>query len=631
MTTIYDFCVDPGVKIEYAKKNNAEEKKVALESDVPAGLPKEVNPAKERYFQHLKAVEEHSKGYPALVCGQCGNILQNGKCRNHCVPFNADPFIKRFHYFENPATYSELCVPVDEHGEILQFKPMKAAQVINEYFLFLTDRETKTLYCYDPELHRWVKDGETYLHKLLAASMETEYKAMHRANVLDALKAITYTDFHFSDKIAVENGLLNVRTGELSEFSPNEMAFYSLPVKYDPIATCTIWETFVSQSVAPEDVNLMQEWSGYTLLPAYVKHFFMVAYGKGRNGKGVWDRTLKGILGNENCLSLRLEELNGNNRFALARLHGKLYVCCPEPMTNHELQTPILKAITGEDELDAEIKNNQETLKFTNVGKVTVFGNRFPKVNDDTDGFYDRVQILEFPNHIAEADRVDNLEQTWLSNPAERSGILNWMLQGLQRLIANGHFTTSKTQQEKVLELKKVSDPFAAFVQEQCEFKQELQMAKAEMYRIFKDYCESIGVEPLTEKAFTQKMSKQPRVKQLSTRVFGKAERIWRGISAKPLQDEPETQQTNLPATAATDATRLSLSENASDSKKQANKTPVASVAGVAAEPYFNSCYFCQKPIWEPEAVTDDFTEHKPAHRECYDQHKAGLKLSRAD
>jgi hypothetical protein len=35
--------------------------------------------------------------------------------------------------------------------------------------------------------------------------------------------------------------------------------------------------------------------------------------------------------------------------------------------------------------------------------------------------------------------------------------------------------------------------------------------------------------------------------------------------------------------------------------------------------PYFTSCYFCQKPIYTDDAVSNDFTAHKPAHKECWE------------
>jgi hypothetical protein len=47
-------------------------------------------------------------------------------------------------------------------------------------------------------------------------------------------------------------------------------------------------------------------------------------------------------------------------------------------------------------------------------------------------------------------------------------------------------------------------------------------------------------------------------------------------------------------------------------------------------EPLFNSCYFCQKPIFEDDWKSDEFTAYKPAHKECYEYQKSLLKKSEA-
>jgi len=176
--------------------------------------------------------------------------------------------IRNFSY-DVSATFNDFCLSLDDHGDKMVFKPMIAAHWFKSNCLFLTDRNTKILYYYDPDAHKWSRHGETYLHSFLAASMGTEYKQHHYINVLDSLKAITYDTITFSNKIACENGLLDPETGTLEEFTPNEMPFYSIPAKYDPAATAITFENFVFQVVSPDDALLMQEWAGYCLLPSY--------------------------------------------------------------------------------------------------------------------------------------------------------------------------------------------------------------------------------------------------------------------------------------------------------------------------------------------------------------------------
>jgi hypothetical protein len=47
-------------------------------------------------------------------------------------------------------------------------------------------------------------------------------------------------------------------------------------------------------------------------------------------------------------------------------------------------------------------------------------------------------------------------------------------------------------------------------------------------------------------------------------------------------------------------------------------------------EPYFTSCYFCQKPIYTEDYVTDEFTANKPAHKECYEKQKGMSRFGEA-
>ena len=99
------------------------------------------------------------------------------------------------------------------------------------------------------------------------------------------------------------------------------MAFYSFPEKYDPNAKKRRnWLGFFWQVVNTEDIPLLQEWFGYCLLPDYRFHYALWVHGEGRNGKGVFDRTIQGIVGKNNVVSVGLEELDGEHRFVLKDL-----------------------------------------------------------------------------------------------------------------------------------------------------------------------------------------------------------------------------------------------------------------------------------------------------------------------
>ena len=110
---------------------------------------------------------------------------------------------------------------------------------------------------------------------------------------------MTYEQIEFSQKLACENGLLDLTTLTLTPFNEKEMVFHKIPVTYNEGVDknkLNNWLEFLKQVANPEDIPLLQEWFGYCYLARLSKlHKALWIHGHGRNGKGVFDRTIKGI------------------------------------------------------------------------------------------------------------------------------------------------------------------------------------------------------------------------------------------------------------------------------------------------------------------------------------------------
>jgi putative DNA primase/helicase len=483
--------------------------------------------------------------------------------------------------FENKffPKFNDFC-PTTDSGENLGFKTALAAEWIYKTFNFKTDINTGILYFFNGK--HWIPNAEPYLEILTSRILHEENKRSYYENILHNLTALSYCEITFSNKISFENCMLDVETLEVTPFNAVEMPLYYCPVKYDPDAKCPNWEAFISQVVDGDDVLTLQEWSGYLLLHDYRFHKLIWMQGEGRNGKGVWSRTMENILGKDNVSSVGLEELDGNHRFCVENLYGKLYNVCSEPTTNRILQTPLLKKLTGQDTLTAEIKGKQARLTFTNAAKITVMANKFPKVKDVTDAFKMRRLFLKFPHQFNGVDQVQNIERNWLEINDERSGILNWMLHGLQRLLRNGDFTVSQSQLEAEIAFQRYSDPFNAFLSEQVFYDKNIIVTRQEAYDAHKNYCDFYGLECESEKAFTARMKDTPKIGVCQT----KGVRAWKGIGLKKLPDsEAETEKTvqeTLTNTANTQNTPKIHDYNL-DSKNKERKNGVFPVLGVLA------------------------------------------------
>jgi putative DNA primase/helicase len=472
------------------------------------------------------------------------------------------------------------------------FKPALAAEWIKNNYKIKTDISTGIIYFYNGQ--NWIKDAELYLHQVISKCLAEEDKKSHFENIKHHIIGITLEKISFSNLIACENGLLDVEKGVLSEFNAEEMPFLSIPVKYDPNAKCPDWERFLSQVITPEDTPTLQEWSGFCLLPNYSFHTMMWMLGNGRNGKGVWQRTIEGIIGPENISNIGLDEFDGNHRFAMYQLYGKLANFCSEPKTNKELQTSLLKYATGQDTIEAEIKNKQKRLSFKNYAKITVLANKFPKVYDQTLAFRERRLFLRFPNSFIGKNQIQNLEKVWLDNPEEKSGIVNWMLQGLHRLLKQGHFTKSRTQADIEMEFLRASDSINAFINETATYGKHLITTRSEAKIAYEAYCDTYDIETENEKKLVGRLRETLGIKDGKTRLHGEQERAWIGVSFKVLSDENEPEphskaqkalDFNNNGTFGTDGTGISISSNFSLLANSKNKEPKTIAPNVPSEP----------------------------------------------
>lgn len=503
-----------------------------------------------------------------------------------CLIYEIDPNTgqpkidpKTGHRIKKSYPIYEAFIAERDDGTKEPFKPAKVAKWIDDNENFKTDMKTEIVYYYDGKF--WTRHGEPYLRKIISQILGDEEKESLSRNVQFALRNLTLSKIDFCKKIAVENGLLNLETNpiELEPFSPKEMTFYSLPVTYNPSVDphkIDNWLEFLKQVAHPDDIPLLQEWFGYCLLPSFPFHKTLWIYGKGRNGKGVFDRTIQGILGADNVHSFRLEYLD--ERFALKDFYGKLYAVSSEPASNRIFRTETFQKLTGGDRIEAEFKGKNEKVSFPNCAKITIIGNKFSRVDNPTDAFKDRMMFVKFTRFFSDGERIHDLEKIWLNDPEQRSAILNWALEGLVRLYSQNGFTKTKEQEQTEIEFERISNPESAFQKDVGIIAKGLVTTRTAALEAYQQYSEAHGI-PLQknyQSAFTKQMQTlAPKVRDGWTKVEGKNQRAWINFGLKTNGDQP--QQPQQPH-------HFILTEFGDESSKNIeNKKGVVSVVNVAS------------------------------------------------
>jgi P4 family phage/plasmid primase-like protien len=374
---------------------------------------------------------------------------------------------------------------------------------------FLVTKDNKEIYRYNGGYYE--ADGEDFIRSIAQVVLKEKATEHYLSEVVswvttNSFLHIDRAEFNPDiDIINVENGLYNIKTGEFGEHDQGYRFISQIPVKYDPDADCPLIKKFIGEIVYEQDFAVLQEWFGYCLLRGYPFHVACMLIGDGKNGKSTLLRLLTRFLGGDNVSTKELANLIFN-RFSIAKLYGKLANISPDISDKALTSTGLFKAITGGDRVDAEEKF-KGSFEFTNHAKLIFSCNKLPKSDDETYAFFRRWILISFPNTF-DGDKCDHDILNKITTEQELSGLLNWSLQGLKRLLANGKFSYGKTVEDVQTQYKTLSDPIYAFCAEHLTSKEGERLPKADVYEKYVTWAKKKMLPITATNMFTVELAK---------------------------------------------------------------------------------------------------------------------------
>ncbi len=229
----------------------------------------------------------------------------------------------------------------------------------------------------------------------------------------------------------VENGTIDLRTGELREHRQADLITKLAPVEYDPQATCPLWlQTLEDVLPDPKVRGYLQRLAGYFLTGNTAEQILPIFYGDGENGKSTICETLLALLGRDYAevapLSLLIRGRHDGHPTDRASLMGKRLALCSEPKRGAPLNSALVKALTGQDWLSARFMR-QDFFTFKRTHKLLLDTNFKPRISDPSHAIWRRVKLIPFTVTIPPRER-DKSRRERLRE--ELPGILNWTLEG---------------------------------------------------------------------------------------------------------------------------------------------------------------------------------------------------------
>lgn len=396
----------------------------------------------------------------------------------------------------------------------------------------------------------YIPYAKTYIKQYSREKLHEFYTTHLLNEIIAKIEVETYIDeeVFFADDnkklIAVSNGLLNIKTRELSSFTHKKIFFNKLPVKYNSNMDCPLIKKFIYEIIEyEEDIAIIQELFGYALYKDYQVEKSFMFLGKGRNGKGQLIELLKNFVGYENCSAVSLQRLCDENSFNISELHTKLLNLGGDIDGGFIETSGMFKQLSGNDMVSAKRKFLTD-LRFKNYAKMIFSSNTLPTPKDTSEGFWDRWILLKFPYRFEHKElligkskdelkymkpRINNVVESF-SNAEEFSGLLNWALIGLDRLIAQGHFTFSGATQNVRKRWTQEANSFAYFAELYLEKDFDGTISKEELRGVYSLFCRKNNLDPLGDKFIAGFLSREfgvsaGRFRKLELDVY-----TWKGV-----------------------------------------------------------------------------------------------------
>lgn len=436
----------------------------------------------------------------------------------------------------------------EKDEERFEFNVKEWAEKIMEQHHIVTLRDNDEMLIYNGGSYEY--NAEAVISETLERLLDEEFSRYRDNEVTHYIKAGTYVgrDLFKVDAryINLANGVYDLVNGRLLEHSPDHHFLHQLPVEYDPDADCPKIKKFLSEVLDPSDIPLIFEVIGYCLYRSYPIQKAIMFIGDGANGKSTLIALIKHFLGERNVAQVALQDLE-KNRFSAVNLYGKLANLYPDLPDEVLKRTGKFKMLTGGDTLMVERKF-QGSFSMKNHAKLIFSCNQLPPANDETDAFFRRWVLINFPNTFP-PDRADPYLLQKLVTKEELSGLLNEALQALVRIIRNGAFSYTQSTEELRAEYIRKSDPVHAFVLDMVIVDPEGEVPKDEVFYQYTQYCKRNKL-PLTDKSvFSKKLGGLVRIEATRPSVGGERVRCWKGIRlsiAPEYEDSEEKRPTGI-------------------------------------------------------------------------------------
>ena len=349
--------------------------------------------------------------------------------------------------------------------------------------------------------------------------------------IFDVLKNYKGLDFlndlysyYQSPYINVENGVLNLDTKELLPHSPEYRQSKITNCKYEPDADCPEFKAMVERILPnAEDRKEIQKAFGLCLakqqLPA--KKVLILLVGEKDTGKTTLLNIITEILGDyansvDNSLLMQSykQKTVGPEMYDFRET---LMITSSETNENDKLDTGRIKGLTGNTTISIRNLYSSSMDKFQMIGVIFIDSNHKPYIPPKESATWDRLRLFPFTCPIKNKD--SNLKEKL---DAEKSGIFNWLLEGLEMVLQENEIFETPNMLEFKDSYKKDMDVTEQFLKDCIEGGKDdnFRIPTTMLFTTYQNWCKDNGFKSSIRNKFYEEINKVYQKKKSNTEYY---------------------------------------------------------------------------------------------------------------
>ncbi len=313
----------------------------------------------------------------------------------------------------------------------------------------------------------------------------------------------------------LENGTIDLRTGEQRAHDPTDYITKIAPVRHDRDADAPRWRQCLTEIFDgdEETIAFFQRWVGYAMTGVVRDHVVLIAYGTGRNGKSTVFERLRDVWGDYAVAvpfgaftESRYRDDTGA-RPDIMRMRGARMITTSEGAFGTYLDESTIKRLSGGDHIYARgMRENGG--EFQVVGKCILQTNHRPLVKGTDVALKSRLRLLPFTVSFEGREDTELPEKL----REELPGILNWALQGCRQYLETEGVGVCAAVEATTRDYFTDMDVIQAFLDEWVVVGHEIVFG--DLYEAYRHHCQESGTYPLSGQRLGERLTEKGIGKQ---------------------------------------------------------------------------------------------------------------------